>query len=75
MITILVLIGVGITIGVNFHWGVLALCTFLLVLWQIATWFIAAKFNFTGLLMLIAYIFALQSGYLFGGYLLTKIDD
>ncbi|MGH1573805.1 hypothetical protein ACRAWG_28090 [Methylobacterium sp. P31] len=61
--------------GVYFHWGILAACTFILVLWQAAIWIFATEFRLYGLLMLAAYVFALQSGYLLGVYLSVKLEE
>jgi hypothetical protein len=75
MPTILILMALGTIMGVYFRRAVLALCTSILVLWQSVLWISSAEFRITGLLMLVAYIFALQSGYLPGICLSASLEE
>lgn len=75
MLTILILMTLGTIMGVYVHWAILALCTFILFLWQSALWIFAGEFSLIGLLMLMAYVCALQSGYLLGVYLSVRLEE
>lgn len=75
MATILILTSFGAAMGFYFPWPTLAVCSFLLIVWQIVVWTVFTEFSVVGLLLLAAYLFALQSGYLLGCYLSVARDE
>ncbi|MGE7155926.1 hypothetical protein ACQKJ1_19540 [Methylorubrum rhodesianum] len=74
MLAILFLIVAGMLIGLFYHWGMLAIASFFVIAARIIYHLHSGHLMLADLLMIAASLFALQGGYVFGGYLAYKKD-
>jgi hypothetical protein len=74
VLAILLLIIAGMLIGLFYRWGVLAVASFIVIVIRVVYHFHSNHFAVADLLMIAASLFALQGGYVFGGYIAYKKD-
>lgn len=69
MLAIVILIIAGILIGLFYHWGMLAVASFIVVVARVVYHFQSDQSVAVDLLMIAASLCALQGGYIFGSYI------
>lgn len=72
MLAILLLVVAGVLIGLFYHWGMLAVASFVVVVVRVIYQFHSGHFTVADMLMMAASLCALQGGYIFGGYITYK---
>lgn len=72
MLAIIFLIIAGMLIGLFYHWGMLAVASFVVVVVRLIYHFHSGQFIVADLLMIAASLCALQGGYVVGGYVAYK---
>jgi len=63
---------VGILVGLSFTYLAIIAASLAMTLVMIPLWLIRGEFGFFSILVWIGYLFALQSGFLVGGYVRTE---
>lgn len=69
MLAIIILVIAGMLIGLFYHWGMLAVASFVVVIARVAYHFRGEQVIAVDLLMIAASLCALQGGYIFGSYI------
>jgi len=63
---------VGIVIGLSYNFLAIVAASLAMTLVMIPLWLVRDEFGFFSILVWIGYLFALQSGFLLGGYIRTE---
>ena len=63
---------VGILIGLSYNFLAIVAASLAMTLVMIPLWLVRDEFGFFSILVWIGYLFALQSGFLLGGYIRTE---
>ncbi|AMB45306.1 hypothetical protein [Methylobacterium sp. AMS5] len=74
MLAIPLLVIVGLLIGLFYHWGMLAVASFFIIVVRIIYHFHNGQLVLADLLMIAASLCALQGGYVLGGYIACRKD-
>ncbi|CAO4169585.1 MAG: hypothetical protein ACAH20_16890 [Methylobacteriaceae bacterium] len=74
MLAIPLLVIAGILIGLFYHWGMLAVASFFVIIARIIYHFYSGQLVLADLLMIAASLCALQGGYVVGGYIACRKD-
>lgn len=64
----------GILIGLSYNYLAIIAASLAMTLIMVPLWVIRAEFSFFSILVWIGYLFAIQSGFLVGGYVRTEDD-
>lgn len=64
----------GILIGLSYNYLAIIAASLAMTLIMFPLWVIRAEFSFFSILVWIGYLFAIQSGFLVGGYVRTEDD-
>jgi len=65
----------GILIGLSYGYPAIALASLATVVTMPGVWLLRGEFGLFSLLVLVGYLFALQSGFVLGSYLATPGDE
>ena len=65
----------GILIGLSYNYLAIIVASLAMTLIMLPLWMIRGEFGFFSILVWIGYLFALQSGFLAGGYARTEDDS
>lgn len=65
----------GILIGLSYGYPAIIAASAALTIFFFSLWLIRGEFSFFSIFIWIGYLFALQSGFLLGGYLTTRDGD
>lgn len=74
MLAIPLLVIAGLLIGLFYHWGMLAVASFFIIVARIIYHFHSGQLVLADLLMIAASLCALQGGYVLGGYIACRKD-
>ncbi len=66
---------IGILIGLSYNYLAIIAASLAMTLVMIPLWLVRDEFGFFSILVWIGYLFALQSGFLVGGYVRTEDDS
>lgn len=66
---------IGILIGLSYNYLAIIAASLAMTLVMIPLWLVRDEFGFFSILVWVGYLFALQSGFLVGGYVRTEDDS
>lgn len=75
MIIAAILFLIGILIGLSYHFLAIIAASLAMTLVMVPLWLVRGEFGFFSILVWVGYLFALQSGFLVGGYVRTEDDS
>lgn len=65
----------GILIGLSYNYLAILAASLAMTLIMVPLWVVRAEFGFFSILVWVGYLFAIQSGFLVGGYVRTEDDS